>query len=71
MFQFKPISPRIQTLRDKRANAKTYMDAERTKIYTDYYKTHESEPNDIKRAHCMYEWVSKKTILFRCKLLIA
>jgi pyruvate formate-lyase/glycerol dehydratase family glycyl radical enzyme len=63
MFQFKPISPRIQTLRDKRANAKTYMDAERTKIYTDYYKTHENEPNDLKRAHCMYEWVSKKTIL--------
>ena len=47
MFQFKPISPRIQTLRDKRANAKTYMDAERTKIYTDYYKTHENEPNDL------------------------
>lgn len=63
VFKFKPIDPRIQALRDKRSNAKVYMDAERTKIYTDYYKAHEAEPVDIKRAHCMYEWVSQKTIL--------
>ncbi|MCI8594636.1 MAG: hypothetical protein HFF09_05200 [Oscillospiraceae bacterium] len=66
MFSFAPISPRIQTLMKKRENAnrgKVRMDGERTKIYTDYYKTHEAEPYNLKRAHCVYEWAAKKTIL--------
>ena len=66
MFQFAPISDRIQKLREKRAWANrghVRMDGERTKIYTDYYKTHEAEPNNLKRAHCLYEWVKNKTIL--------
>ena len=43
MFQFAPISDRIQKLREKREWANrghVHMDGERTKIYTDYYKTH-------------------------------
>ena len=32
MFAFRPVSPRIEVLRNKRARARTYMDAERTKI---------------------------------------
>ena len=63
MFAFRPVSPRIEVLRNKRARARTYMDAERTKIYTDYYKQHEAEPVDVKRAGCLYDWCAKKTIL--------
>ena len=51
MFKFAAISPRIQRLRDKRDAAnkgRTILDGERTKIYTDYYKTHEAEPNILK-----------------------
>lgn len=66
MFQFAPISQRIQTLMKKREDTNhghVQFDGERTKIYTDYYKAHEAEPYNLKRAHCLYEWVSKKTIL--------
>lgn len=66
MFKFAAVSPRIQVLRDKRSAAnkgRTILDGERTKIYTDYYKAHEAEPNILKRAHCLYEWCSNKTIL--------
>nr|MCR5845599.1 hypothetical protein [bacterium] len=65
MFQFAPISEKTQGLLNRRLNANkgnVYMDAERTKIYTDYYKAHEAEPTDLKRAHCLLEWASKKTI---------
>ena len=65
MFQFAPISPRIKILDDKRQwqnNGHMVIDSERTKIYTDYYKTHEAEPNDLKRAHCLYEWAKNRTL---------
>ena len=64
-FQFAPISSKVQKLIDRRLYANkghVSLDGERTKIYTDYYKAHEAEPNDLKRAHCMYEWAAKKTI---------
>ena len=66
MFQFAPISDRIQKLLDKREWANhghIHMDGERTKIYTDYYKAHEAEPYNLKRAHCLYEWAAKKTVM--------
>ncbi|MBF7095616.1 glycyl radical protein [Alkalibacter mobilis] len=66
MFKFAPVSPRINTLMEKRLAAnkgRTILDAERTQIYTEYYKVHESEPIMLKRAHCLYEWCSRKTIL--------
>ena len=64
MFQFAPIDPRIQHLLEKRSkgNRNAHLDGERTKILTDYFKSHEAEPYDLKWAHFLYEWCSKKTI---------
>ena len=64
MFQFAPIDPRIQHLLEKRSkgNRNAHLDGERTKILTDYFKSHEAEPYDLKWAHYLYEWCAKKTI---------
>ena len=65
MFQFAPISEKTQKLLDRRKKANkraVYMDGERTKILTDYFKSHEAEPYDLKWAHYLYEWCAKKTI---------
>ncbi len=65
MFEFAPVSPKIRALLDKKAkanNGNIVINAERTKIYTDYYRTHEMEHNIMKRAHCLYEWCAKKKI---------
>ena len=35
------------------------INTERTKIYTDYYKTHPAEYPILKRAGCIYDWCAK------------
>ncbi|MDR1589803.1 MAG: hypothetical protein LBS51_06375 [Oscillospiraceae bacterium] len=65
MFTFEPLSGRIEALRKKRAEANDgniWLDAERTKIYTDYYREHENEYPILKRAGAVYEWCAKKTL---------
>jgi len=61
MFQFEPLSPRIRRLKEKREwyNTHMHLNTERTKIYTDYYKTHTNEYPVLKRAGAMNEWCSK------------
>ena len=69
MFQFTPVSNRIRKIRDKRevftSGRNMTINSERTKIYTDYYKTHENEFPILKRAGALYSWCStKKTNVF-------
>ena len=65
MYQKSPISPRIQQIKDRRREhdyGHVILDAERTKIYTQYYKEHEDEVEQIKRAGCLYAWARDKTL---------
>ena len=64
MFQFSPISERIRDIRAKRDVFTTGKDmsinAERTLIYTNYYKTHENEFPILKRAGALKTWCLEK-----------
>ena len=65
MYQKSPISPRIQQIKDRRREhdyGHVILDAERTKIYTQYYKEHEDEGEQMKRAGCLYAWARDKTL---------
>ena len=62
MFEFPEYSDRIQKLVDKRSWANhghQRINAERTIIYTDYYKSHPNEYPILKRAGCIYDWCAK------------
>ena len=64
MFEFEPVSGRIQKLLDKREwanNGHMRINSERTRIYTDYCKTHETEYPILKRAGCIYDWCAKSS----------
>ncbi len=51
MFEFAPISDEIKALRAKKdINTCCIFNAERTRIYTEYYKTREMEHPIMKRA---------------------
>ena len=64
MFKFAPVSDRIKRIREKRDifTGGRYMtiNAERTKIYTDYYKQHENEFPILKRAELFIPGVPLK-----------
>jgi len=65
MYQTAPISPRIQRIRERRREhdcGHVVLCGERTKIYTDYYKTHEAEHPALKRAGALYEWCDKHVL---------
>ncbi|NLP37364.1 MAG: hypothetical protein GX357_06905 [Firmicutes bacterium] len=66
MFKFAPVSDRIKRIREKRDifTGGRYMtiNAERTKIYTDYYKQHENEFPILKRAGALYTWCATKEV---------
>ncbi len=65
MYQIAPISPRIQAIKAKRREhdyGHVVLDAQRTGIYTNYYKTHESECEQMKRAGALYAWCEQKTL---------
>jgi len=66
MFEFSPISERISNLRKKRdvftSGRGMTINSERTKIYTDYYKTHENEYPVLKRAGAFLTWCSNRQI---------
>ena len=66
VFSFAPVSPRIQALRRKR-DAFTQgnlikINTERTKIYTDYYKTHPTEHPLLKRSGALLTWARTREI---------
>jgi pyruvate-formate lyase len=60
-----PVSPRVQALLDKRARTNKSavpLNTERTRLYTEYYKTHENQYPVKKRAGALLHWVQNKTI---------
>jgi formate C-acetyltransferase len=64
-YEVAPISPRIARIKERREehdNGKVILCAERTKIYTDYYKTHEAELPILQRAGALYNWCAKKSV---------
>jgi pyruvate formate-lyase/glycerol dehydratase family glycyl radical enzyme len=66
MFQFAPMSDRIKRIRAKRdvftSGRHMTINSERTKIYTDYYRAHESEYPILKRAGAFYTWCATRQI---------
>ena len=64
MFQFAPVSDRIRHIRAKKDvfTSGKYMtiNAERTKIYTDYCKAHDNEYPILKRAGALKTWCAEK-----------
>ena len=64
MFQFAPVSERIRRIRSKKEvfTSGKYMtlNAERTKIYTDYCKAHDNEYPVLKRAGALKTWCAEK-----------
>lgn len=66
MFQFAPMSERIQAIRAKRdafsSGKFMSINSERTEIYTNYYKTHENEFPILKRAGALYTWCATKEV---------
>ena len=62
MYKPAPISPRISKIKERRKehdNGNVILSGERTKIYTDYYKSHEAEIAALKRAGALYEWCAR------------
>ncbi|MDR2502091.1 MAG: hypothetical protein LBC78_02445 [Oscillospiraceae bacterium] len=66
MFQFSPVSDRIQKIRSKRdvftGGKLMSINSERTKLYTDYYKAHENEFPILKRAGALKNWCEMREI---------
>ena len=66
MFQFLPVSDRIQKIREKRdvftSGRDMKINSERTEIYTNYYKNHENEFPLLKRAGALKEWCLTKQV---------
>lgn len=66
MFKFAPVSERIKRIRAKRdvftSGRNMTINAERTKIYTDYCKAHENEFPILKRAGALYTWCATKEV---------
>ena len=66
MFQFAPVSDRIKRIREKRdmftQGRDITINTERTKIYTDYYKSHPNEYPLLKRAGALLDWAQKRKI---------
>ena len=59
------LSDRIQKLKDKREwynDGHLRLNSERTRILTDYYRTHEAEYPILKRAGFLYDWCAKREI---------
>ena len=62
MFKLTPVMPRVQKLRDKYRDTVPAIDAERTRIVTDYYKKSKNIHPAVRRATALYEILSKMTI---------
>ena len=60
-----PISSRILRIKERRKehdSGHVILCAERTKIYTEYYKNHETEAAALKRAGALYDWCKRHTL---------
>lgn len=71
MFELNPITPRVLKLREKYRNTIPSVDAERTRIITNYYKESRNVHPAIRRATALHEVLSKMTIRIEHDELIA
>jgi len=62
MWTLKDITPRVQRLRRLYRDSVPTLDAERTKILTDYYRSSPNEVPIIRRATALYEILTKMTV---------
>ncbi len=75
MFQFAPVSDRIRRTRAKKdvftSGKYMTMNAERTKIYTDYCRAHDNEYPVLKRAGALKAWcATKETNVFEDDIFV-
>ena len=62
MFDLKAVSPRVQSLRQRYRDTIPSLDAERTRIITDYYKISGNEVPIIRRAKALHEILANMTV---------
>ena len=62
MYTFGPVKERVERIRDRYRNTTPRFSSERPRIITEFYKTHETEQSQLKRAKCMLEVCSKMTV---------
>ena len=62
MFELRAISPRVQGLRTRYRDAIPALDAERTRIITNYYRISKNEVPVVRRARALYEILSDMTV---------
>ena len=62
MFELKPITQRVQKLRQRYRDTIPTLDAQRAKIITDYYKTSQNEVPIIRRAKALNEILANMTV---------
>lgn len=62
MFEVKSVTPRVQRLRQRYRDTIPSLDAERTRIITDYYKISKNEVPIIRRAKALYKILANMTV---------
>ncbi len=62
MFELREVTPRVQSLRERYRDAVPTLDAERTRILTDYYRVSQHEQPVLRRANALHEILTKMTI---------
>ena len=62
MYQFRPISPRMQSLRQRIRDRVIQTDAERAVLTTEAYKKYNGAPAVIRNAYVLYELCDKMTL---------
>ena len=63
MYEFSQISDRVNRIRARYRDTTPRFSSERPRIITDFYKSHETEQAQLKRAKCMYAICEQATIL--------
>jgi formate C-acetyltransferase len=71
MFELRPVTTRVRKLRDKYRNTIPSVDAERTRIVTEYYKKSRNIHPSVRRATTLYEILSQMTVRVEEDELIA
>ncbi len=62
MFELRAVTPRVQRLRQRYRDAIPVLDAERTRILTDCYRTNKNQVPIMRRAKALYEILANMTV---------
>lgn len=68
---FGALTERMQAFREEVLNEKPYIDAERAMLVTETYKSHQNQPNVMKRALMLANVLENMTIYIEDKTLLA